>query len=125
MGWRSEVEVTTTIDLCDYDDEIMEYMEPDNINDAMDMMQRWGYSDGDIIEYMLDDVGSFLEKVSNALTVETALALVKDVYEYGEGIRKRNLTAKDNQIQELREKIRQLEESNDESSTTNQEDGVE
>ena len=125
MGWRSEVEVTTTIDLCDYDDEIMEYMEPDNIIDALEMMERWGYSDGDIIEYMLDDVGSFLEKVSNALTVETALALVKDVYEYGEGIRKRNLTAKDNQIQELREKIRQLEESNDESSTTNQADGVE
>ena len=125
MGWRSEIEVTTTIDLCDYDDEIMEYMEPDNINDAMDMMQRWGYSDGDIIEYMLDDVGSFLEKVSNALTVETALALVKDVYEYGEDIRKRNLAAKDNHIQELREKIRQLEESNDESSTTNQADGVE
>jgi hypothetical protein len=133
MGWRSEIEVTTTIDLCDYDDEIMEYMEPDNINDAMDMMQRWGYSDGDIIEYMLDDVGSFLEKVSNALTVETALALVKDVYEYGEDIRKRNLAAKDNRITELSGRIDELlqlnhqliAESNDESSTTNQADGVE
>jgi hypothetical protein len=133
MGWRSEIEVTTTIDLCDYDDEIMEYMEPDNINDAMDMMGRWGYSDGDIIEYMLDDVGSFLEKVSNALTVETALALVKDVYEYGEDIRKRNLTAKDNRITELSGRIDELlklnhqliAESNDESSTTNQADGVE
>ena len=108
MGWRSEIEVTTTIDLCDYDDEIMEYMEPDNINDAMDMMQRWGYSDGDIIEYMLDDVGSFLEKVSNALTVETALALVKDVYEYGHSIQVRNLTAKENQINELKQRVDDL-----------------
>ena len=24
MGWRSEIEVTTTVDLCDYDDDIME-----------------------------------------------------------------------------------------------------
>ena len=113
MGWRSsEIEVYHTIDLSDYDDEIMEYMEPDNINDAMDMMGRWGYSDGDIIEYMLDDVGSFLEKVSNALTVETALALVKDVYEYGEDIRKRNLEAKSNQITELKKKVDELLELN-------------
>ena len=113
MGWRSsEIEVYHTIDLSDYDDEIMEYMEPDNINDAMDMMGRWGYSDGDIIEYMLDDVGSFLEKVSNALTVETALALFKDVYEYGEDIRKRNLEAKSNQITELKKKVDELLELN-------------
>lgn len=125
MGWRSEIEVTTTIDLCDYDDQVMEYMEPDNINDAMDMMQRWGYSDGDIIEYMVEDPSAFLEKVSNILTVETALQLVKDVYEYGQSIQTRNMLAKENQNKELREKIRQLEESNDESSTTNQADGVE
>jgi hypothetical protein len=127
MGWRNQIEVTTTIDLCDYDDEIMEYMEPDNINDAMDMMERWGYSDGDILAYMLDDMDNklFLSKVADILTVESALSLVKDVYEYGHSIQIRNMLAKDNQIKELREKIRQLEESNDESSTTNQADGVE
>lgn len=114
MGWRNQIEVTTTIDLCDYEDEIMEYMEPDNIIDALEMMDRWGYSDGDIIDHMLEEPSTFLEKVANTLTVETALALVKDVYEYGEDIRKRNLTAKDNQIQELREKIQQFEESNNE-----------
>ena len=109
MGWRSsEIEVTTTIDLCDYDDEIMEYMEPDNINDAMELMERWGYSDGDIIEYMLEEPSSFLEKVSNVLTVETALTLVKDVYEYGHAIQVRNLTAKENQIKELKQRIDDL-----------------
>jgi len=127
MGWRNEIEVTTTIDLCDYDDEIMDYVEPDNINDALEMMERWGYSDGDILAHMLDNMDNelFFSKVAGVLTVESALSLVKDVYVYGRDAQIRHLTAQDNQIQELREKIRQLEESNDESSTTNQADGVE
>ena len=109
MGWRSsEIEVTTTIDLCDYDDEIMDYIEPDNIIDALEMMERWGYSDGDIIEHMLEEPDAFLEKVSNVLTVETALVLVKDVYEYGHSIQVRNLTAKENQIKELKQRVDDL-----------------
>jgi hypothetical protein len=116
MGWRNQIEVTTTIDLCDYDDEIMDYVEPDNINDALEMMERWGYSDGDILAHMLDDMDNelFLSKVAGVLTVESALQLVKDVYEYGQSIQTRNMLAKENQNKELREKIRQLEESNDE-----------
>jgi len=112
MGWRSEIEVTTTIDLCDYDDDIMEYVEPDNIEDALELMERWGYSDGDILAHMLDDMDNelFLSKVAGVLTVESALSLVKDVYVYGRGAQVRHLMAQDNQIQELREKIRQLEE---------------
>jgi hypothetical protein len=135
MGWRSEIEVTTTIDLCDYDDEIMGYVEPDNINDALEMMERWGYSDGDILAHMLDDMDNelFLSKVAGVLTVESALQLVKDVYEYGHEIQVRNLTAKDNQITELKQKVDGLlelnhnliAESSNESSTTNQADGVE
>ena len=109
MGWRSsEIEVYHCIDLSDYDDEIMEYVEPDNIIEAMEMMDRWGYSDGDIIEHMLDEPDAFLEKVSNVLTVETALALVKDVYEYGHSIQVRNLTAKENQIKELKQRVDDL-----------------
>jgi hypothetical protein len=109
MGWRSsEIEVTTTIDLCDYDDEIMDYIEPDNIIDALEMMERWGYSDGDIIEHMLEEPDAFLGKVSSVLTVETALTLVKDVYEYGHAIQVRNLTAKENQIKELKQRIDDL-----------------
>ena len=109
MGWRrSEIEVYHCVDLSDYDDEIMEYMEPDNIIDAMEMMDRWGYSDGDIIEHMLDEPDAFLAKVSNVLTVETALALVKDVYEYGHSIQVRNLTAKENQIKELKQRVDDL-----------------
>jgi hypothetical protein len=115
MGWRSEIEVTTTIDLCDYDDEVMEYVEPDNIEDALELMERWGYSDGDILAHMLDDMDNelFLSKVAGVLTVESALSLVKDVYVYGRDAQIRHLTAQDNQIQELREKIRQLEEETD------------
>ena len=125
MGWRSsEIEVYHTVDLADYDDEIMEYMEPENIIEAIEMMERWGYSDGDIIEHMMEDPSAFLEKVSNILTVETALKLVKDVYEYGHSIMAHNLTVRQNQIDELREKIRQLEnpttteETTDESRST-------
>ena len=109
MGWRSsEIEVTSVINLDDYDDEIMEYVEPDNIIDAMELMDRWGYSDGDIIEHMMEDPSVFLEKVANVLTVETALALVKDVYEYGHSIQVRNLTAKENQIKELKQRVDDL-----------------
>jgi hypothetical protein len=109
MGWRrSEIEVYHCIDLSDYDDEIMEYMEPDNINEAMEMMDRWGYSDGDIIEHMLEEPDAFLAKVSNVLTVETALEMVKDVYEYGHSIQVRNLTAKENQIKELKQRVDDL-----------------
>lgn len=125
MGWRrSEIEVYHCIDLSDYDDEIMEYLEPDNVIEAMEMMDRWGYSDGDILEHMMEDPSAFLEKVSNILTVETALELVKNVYDYGHGIMAHNLTVKTNQIDELREKIRQLEnpttteETTDESRST-------
>ena len=109
MRWRSsEIEVYHTIDLADYDDDIMEYMEPDNITDAMEMMDRWGYSDGDILEHMMDDPSAFLEKVSSILTVETALGLVKDVYEYGHGIMAHNLTVKTNQIDELKQRVDDL-----------------
>ena len=130
MGWRSsEIEVYHTVDLADYDDEIMEYVEPDNISDALDMMERLGYSDGDIIEHMLDEPSTFLEKVSNVLPVETALALVKDVYEYGHSIQVRNLTAKENRIKELKQRVDDLlalnhtvitekEETTDESQST-------
>ena len=133
MSWRSEIEVTSVINLDDYDDEIMDYVEPDNIIEAMEMMDRWGYSDGDIIEHMLEEPDAFLAKVSNVLTVETALQLVKDVYRVGYDIQVRNMTAKDNQITELKQKVdellalnhRLIEESSNESSTTNQADGVE
>lgn len=121
MGWRSsEIEVYHCIDLSDYDDEIMEYVEPDNIIDALELMERWGYGDGDILDHMLEEPSTFLEKVSNVLTVETALALVKDVYEYGHSIQVRNLTAKENQIKELREKIRQLENPTTTEETTHE-----
>ena len=109
MSWRrSEIEVTSVINLNDYDDEIMEYVEPDNINDALELMERWGYSDGDILDHMLEQPSTFLEKVSNVLTVETALALVKDVYEHGQSINARNLTARNNQINELKQRVDDL-----------------
>ena len=110
MGWRSEMEVTSTIDLADYDDEIMEYVKPDNIIDAMEMMDRWGYSDGDILDQMLEDMDNelFLSKVSDILTVESALELVKSVYEFGKSIQVRNLEAKSNQINELKQRVEDL-----------------
>ena len=109
MGWRhSEIEVTSTIDLADYEDEIMDYMEPDNIFEAMQMMDRWGYSDVDIISHMLEEPSALLEKVASTLTVETALALVKDVYEHGRGITNRNLIAKDDQIAGLKKRVDDL-----------------
>lgn len=109
MGWRrSEIEVTSVINLDDYDDEIMEYVEPDNIIDAMELMDRWGYSDGDIIEHMLEEPDAFLAKVSNVLTVETALDMVKEIYQLGHSVQLRNLNVKDNQIAELKQRVEDL-----------------
>jgi hypothetical protein len=109
MGWRnSYIEISTEIDLNDYDSDIMDYMEPDNINDALELMERWGYSEGDIVEHLLEEPDAFYNMVSSVLTVETALALVKDVYELGNGIRTRNETAKDNQIAELKQRVDDL-----------------
>ena len=111
MGWRnSYIEITTEIDLNNYDEEIMEYVEPDNISDALDMMEGWGYSDGDILEHMLEDMDNelFLSKVADILTVESALELVKSVYQYGDTIRIRSMTAKDNQINELKQRVDDL-----------------
>ena len=109
MGWRnSYIEISTEIDLETYDDEIMEYMQPDNISDALELMERWGYSDGDITAHLLEDPDAFCRIVSSVLTVETALELVKDVYEWGQGIMQRNLTAKQNQNNELRQRVDDL-----------------
>jgi len=108
MGWRSEIEVSSVIDLEDYQDEIMDYVQPDNIEDALELMDGWGFSDGDIIEHMLEEPDAFLARVSNVLTVESALKLVKDVYEYGHSIQVRTLEAKSNQINELKEKVDDL-----------------
>ena len=111
MGWRnSYIEISTEIDLNNYDDEIMDYMEPDNIIDALELMDRWGYSDGDILDHMLEDMDNelFLSKVADILTVESALDLVKKVYQYGDTIRIRNMTAKDNQITELKQRVDDL-----------------
>lgn len=115
MGYRSsEIEVTTTIDLCDYDDEIVEYMEPDNIEDALEMMERWGYSEGDFLRHMLDqnDNEFFLEQVSDVLTVETAVQLVIDVYNMAKNateVRENNLRG---QLAGCRQKIEELEKAN-------------
>ena len=109
MGrYNSYIEVE--IDLDNYEDQIMDYMEPDNINDALDMMARWGYSDGDILDHMLEDMDNelFLSKIADLLTVDTALDLVKKVYQYGDTIRIRNMTAKDNQITELKQRVDDL-----------------
>ncbi len=114
MGrYNSYIEVE--VDLDNYEDQIMEYMEPDNISEALDMMDRWGYSDGDLISHILEHMDSelFMQKVSDLLTVEDALTLAKQIYQYGYHISQQRLTAKDNQINELREKIRKLENKDD------------
>ena len=111
----SEIEVTSTIDLSDYDEEVVDYMEPDNISDALELMERWGYSEGDFLRYILDqnDKESFLEKVSDILTVATALQLVNDVYNMGNNVHIERETNLRNQIAGLRSKVQELEKAND------------
>ena len=111
MGWRdSHIEVTTTIDLDDYCDEIMDYTEPDSIGEALDMMERWGYSDGDILGYMLENLENsvLLNKLSDILHVDSALDLVKSIYHYGHDVRDSKDQALRNQITELQQRVNDL-----------------
>ena len=111
MGWRgSEIEVYHCIDLSDYDDEIMDYVEPDNIIDAMEMMDRWGYSDGDILGHMLENMENsvLLSKLSDVLHVDSALDLVRSIYHYGHDVRDSKDQALRNQITELQQRVDDL-----------------
>jgi hypothetical protein len=111
MGWRSsEIEVTSVINLDDYDDEIMDYVEPDNIIDAMEMMDRWGYSDGDILGHMLENMENsvLLSKLSDVLHVDSALDLVRSIYHYGHDVRDSKDQALRNQITELQQRVDDL-----------------
>ena len=113
MGWRSsEIEVESTIDLRDYDDEVMEYVEPDNIEDALELMDRWGYSDGDILTHMLEDItdSALTEALLSRLTVHSALRLAGQLHDMGAEILKRDVKATQTLNDALRDKIRQLEE---------------
>lgn len=111
MGWRnSEIEVYHCINLDDYDDEIMAYVEPDNISDALDMMEGWGYSDGDILGHMLENMENsvLLSKLSDVLHVDSALDLVKSIYHYGHDVRDSKDQALRNQITELQQRVDDL-----------------
>ena len=112
MGWRSEIEVTNVIDLCDYDDEIMDYVEPDDIEGAMELMERWGYRDGDILTHMLEDItdSALTEALLSRLTVHSALRLAGQLHDMGAEILKRDVKATQTLNGELHDKIRQLEE---------------
>lgn len=114
MGWRSEIEVTTTIDLCDYDDDIMEYVEPDSIEDALELMERWGYSDGDILSHLLEDLtdSGLTEALLSRLTAHDALRLAGLLHDKSVEVLKRNVSATQTLNDELRERIKVLE-SND------------
>ena len=117
MGYyrSSEIEVTSTVDLSDYDDQVVEYMEPDSISDALELMERWGYSEGDLLRYLLDqnDNESFLEMVSDILTVATALQLFNAVYDDAKNTSEAREANMMNVINGLRKKRRELEKVDD------------
>lgn len=110
MGYRTEIEVYHCVDLTEYDDDIMDYMEPDSISDAMDLMERWGYSEGDILSHLMEDLDSslLLSKLGDILNVDSALDLVKSIYHYGQDIRDSREEALRAQILELKHKANDL-----------------
>ena len=117
MGYyrSSEIEITSTGDLSDYDAQVVEYMCPDTINDALELMERWGYKDEDIIEHILEYMESdlFLSKLADILTVKSALQLVNDLYDDAKNTSEAREANMMNVINELRKKIRELEKVDD------------
>ncbi len=110
MGWKTEIEVYHCVDLTEYDDEITDYMEPDSISDAMQLMERWGYSEGDILSHLMEELGSglLISKLGDILDVEGALDLVKSIYHYGHDIRDSKEESLRNQISELKKRVDDL-----------------
>jgi hypothetical protein len=106
-----DITVETTIDLENYRDKVLEVMQPDDIEDAIQYLEEWwGFTDVDVLGCLLQDMDSYLlmEKLSQCLDVSSALTLVERLHEYTLSFSKQSEKAKDNHIKDLKDRVDSL-----------------
>ena len=106
-----EITVETTIDLENYRDEVLDAMQPDDIEDALEYLKEWwGFTEVDVLGCLLEDMDSdlLIDKLSECLDVSSALTLVERLHEYTISFSKQREQAKDNQIKDLTRRVDDL-----------------
>jgi hypothetical protein len=106
-----DITVEATVDLEDYRDDVIDALQPDDVDDALECLENWwGYTDVDVLGCLLQDMDSdlLIEKISQCLDVSSALTLVERLHEYTLSFSKRSEQAKDKQIQDLTRRVADL-----------------
>jgi hypothetical protein len=106
-----DITVETTVDLEYYRDDVIDALQPDDIDDAVQYLEEWwGFTDVDLLGCLLQDMDSdlLMEKLSQILDVSSALTLVERLHEYTLSFSKRSEKTKDMQIQDLKQRVDDL-----------------
>jgi len=106
-----DITVEATVDLEYYRDDVIDALQPDDVDDALECLENWwGYTDVDVLGCLLQDMDSdlLIEKLSQCLDVSSALTLVERLHEYTVSFGKQREQAKDNQIQDLKRRVDDL-----------------
>ena len=106
-----EITVEATVDLEYYRDDVIDALQPDDVDDALECLENWwGYTDVDVLGCLLQDMDSdlLIEKISQCLDVSSALTLVERLHEYTVHFSKQREQAKDKQIQDLTRRVDDL-----------------
>ena len=111
MPMLGDIVVEATVDLEYYRDDVIDALQPDDIEDALQFLEEcWGYTDADVLGCLLQDMDSdlLMEKLSQCLDVSSALTLAERLHEYTLSFSKRSEKAKDMQIQDLQQRVDDL-----------------
>ncbi len=106
-----DITVEATVDLEYYRDDVIDALQPDDVEDALENLENWwGFTDVDVLGCLLQDMDSdlLIEKLSQCLDVSSALTLVERLYRSTLYFSKQREQAKDNQIQDLKRRVDDL-----------------
>lgn len=106
-----DITVEATVDLEYYRDDVIDALQPDDVEDAVQYLEEWwGFTDVDLLGCLLQDMDSnlLMKKLSECLDVSSALALVESLHEYTLSFSKQREQAKDKQIQDLTRRVDDL-----------------
>lgn len=106
-----DITVEATVDLEYYRDDVIDALQPDDVEDAVQYLEEWwGFTDVDLLGCLLKDMDSdlLMKKLSECLDVSSALTLVESLHEYTLSFSKQREQAKDKQIQDLTRRVDDL-----------------
>ena len=106
-----DITVEATVDLEYYRDDVIDALQPDDVEDAVQYLEEWwGFTDVDLLGCLLQDMDSdlLMKKLSECLDVSSALTLVESLHEYTLSFSKQRENTKDNHIKDLEDKVDNL-----------------